>query len=160
MRQAAIIESASITLDRDFFHSVWVHVKYDADGIYGGGHQGFGGIVLGTLDKPAPELMKSYVADLCAAFDAQDLERLAGMKCHVLFSFPGWNGTIEGLEGPSGKRFTITAWRRKHFPESTKSPLEQRIEDLEQTRAHAKRTLVSTALALSKVKQEFVDWEK
>lgn len=159
MRQPAIIESAAITLDRDFFHSVWVHVKYGADGIYGGGHQGFGGIVLGTIDKPAPELMKSYVADLCAAFDAQDLERLAGMKCDVLFSFPGWNGTIEGLEGPTGKRFTITGWRRKHFPD-TKTPLQQRIEDLEQSRVQAKRTIAGVALALSKVEREFVDWEK
>jgi hypothetical protein len=77
---------------------------------FGGSYQSFGSL---CLDEK--KLADDFVADLCAAFDVKHLEDLKGKACVAHYCFDGLNEPIEALEAPSGKRFVITNWRRKHF---------------------------------------------
>jgi len=115
--------------------------------------QSFGNL---CLDEKLTDL---FVQDLCAVFDVSTLADLVGKTCYVLYSFPYWNEPIEGLETEHGRRFTLTYWRKKHFPKSLdpltaqKESLRHRIQWAEQEAARAKK-------ALTEVAADFVDWEK
>jgi hypothetical protein len=103
------------------------------------GHQGFGGL---AFDNDGIK-KKAFLADLCAVFGVSDHEQLVGRPCVALRCFDTWNSPIEGLESTSGKRFVLTDWRRKHWPEiEILDPLEERIaamkRDLARLRQDAK----------------------
>jgi hypothetical protein len=83
---------------------------------FGVSHQSFGNLGLGHLGK-------DFVRGLCDVFGVAKLDKLVGKKCYALRCSTEWNTPIEGLETESGRRFLLTEWRKKHFPE-TKSALE------------------------------------
>lgn len=89
-----------------------------------GSQQGFGGLALQTK-----ALADDFAADLCATFGVGKLDDLRGKRCTALRCFPYNNEPIEGLEAPDGRRFILTAWRRRHYPD-TLTPLNERSESI------------------------------
>lgn len=77
------------------------------------GVQGFGGVAF--ENRP---LADDFVADLCRTFGVGTLNELRGLACVAYRCFPYNNELIEALEAPSGARFALTAWRRKHWPDA------------------------------------------
>lgn len=161
-RELAIIEKAERTLDRDFFHSIWVTLKFlDEDGFGTTWHQGFGGICLGTIDNPDEFLFESFRHDLCDAFNVNRLDELKGQKCFALYSFAGYNETVEGLEShDTGRKFVVTSWRRKHFPEQNGDPLKERISRLKSTIERSQDRVKRAREELRTIKKDYVDWTK
>lgn len=93
--------------------------------------QGFGGLAF-----ESQHLMDDFAADLCAVFDVKQLKDLRGKPCYALRCFA--HDHIEGLETPSGKRFVLTTWRRKYWPEAP-SPLVARLRSLRDEAAQFRR---------------------
>lgn len=79
----------------------------------GGSHQSFG-----NLAFERDHLADDFVRDLCATFAVTNLDDLRGRSCYALRCFDGLNEPIEALESARGRRFIISAWRRKHYPDS------------------------------------------
>lgn len=146
-REAGTIVSAAV--DTSHIETVWVQVDYDK-----GGSQGFGGLAL--QDQ---RIMASYVAALCDTFGVHALGDLKGLRCHALKCWEGHQETIEGLEAPDGRRFTITGWRRKQgldFP----SPLEQRRESLRRDIAEATRCIETATRQMAALAEGYTDWSQ
>lgn len=108
----AIIESASVTLDRGCFLSSWLMLDY------GGSHQGFGGYVLGgTPDAAAgrhaeqTNLAAAWLVGCLRAGDVEDFKALVGKSIRVRRK-PGWGGDIIGIGH-------ITKDDRWFFPKET-----------------------------------------
>ena len=121
---------------------------------FGSSFQSFGGL---ALDAGS---LKWFLDELCEIFDVQRKEQLIGKKCYALRNFGIWNDAIEGIEAPSGKRFTITGFRKRHYPEFAKSPLEHKREELESTIRWATRRAEEAKEQLKTVASGFVDWEQ
>ena len=103
------------------------------------------------------ELRKDCLTDLCAIFGVTDYEALIGQECYALRCFQF--GEIEGIESvKTGKRFTHTAWRRKHFPE-TLSPLEHKMESLRFARAELFKQISEIDENLLTAYGRYVSWE-
>lgn len=115
--------------------------------------QGFGGIRFDDEDQA-----KSFLRELCAVFDVADWRGLEGKECHALRCFPINNEPIEGLEAPSGKRFLLTEWRRKHWPE-TPDVLTRRKESVESTIAWARRRLREEIAHRDRLESIYLPWE-
>ena len=128
--------------------TVWAGIDF------GGGAQGFGGLCLETKTS------RAFLRELCETFDVSDHEALVGKKCHALRCFGTNNDPIEGLEAPSGKRFTLTGFRKRHYPEHAKSRLEEEKERLQREMAWAGRRRDEAADRLATVGEQFVDWER
>jgi hypothetical protein len=126
----------------------WVHVTGPTDG-WG---QGFGGLVLDEASA------KDWTESICALFGVQTLAECTGRFCHVLRSWPTYGSDIEGLE-VDGKRFTLTAFRRKHWPAKAKSVLENRKADLLRSIARAGEDVQRFVHRLETVEHGYVDWE-
>lgn len=120
-----------------------------------GSYQSFGNL---ALDE---NLLLDFHLSLCQTFNIYDIKNLVGKECYVLRSFDSYNEYIEGLEAiPSGKRFTLTAWRKKHFPSKTVSKLEERTNSLKSSIESYKRRIREIQAQLKNLKNIYVDWEK
>ncbi len=117
----------------------------------GGGYQSFGNLVLDDV------LLKSFLDDLCSTFSVGIPEDLMGKECYALRCFGYNNDHIEGLETASGKKMTLTKWRKKHFPD-TLSPLDEEIKRLSSRIEQAQNSISRAITDLSKVQSEYTDW--
>lgn len=129
-------------------YDVWVYCDFE-----NGGTQGFGGFV---LDKP---LAKTYAQEICEVFGVKKFKNLKGLKGFALYSFGEWNDPIEGLEAPSGKRFTISGFRKRHFPDKFKSALEEEQESLRLDIQWATRRIAECNAKLKTLNDNYIDWE-
>jgi len=118
---------------------------------FGGGCQGFGGIALQDAD-----IRDSFIADLCATFGVGSLDDLKGLGCHALRCWGHWNDTIEGLEAGDGRRFVLSAWRRKMGFDD--DPLERRRRSIEQSIASLRSRLEEERRAIAVVADGYTDW--
>lgn len=128
----------------------FVYVDYD-----NGSCQGFGGLCLGA------DYGLDYVKSLCDTFGVERLEDLAGMRCNILRNFTDYNASIEGLEDPdTGKRFTLTKWRRKHWSyEESSTPYHRERARLESDIQQAYRTIEDRQEKLKTLDARYVDWD-
>lgn len=116
--------------------------------------QGFGGIAFED-DNQA----QSFMRDLLAVFDVKDWRDLTDKECCALRCFPINNEPIEGLEAPSGKRFLLNEWRRKHWPE-TPDVLTQRKASVESTIEWARRRLRDEIAHREELESLYLSWEE
>lgn len=131
-------------------HGIWtVSVRLEGKG-WG---QAFG--MLCMKDETEARL---FVQEVCAAFDTQDSETLAGRSCTALYSVSP-RSTIEGLEAPSGKRFTIRGWRKRHYPNEAPTPTEEERSRLEGNVASLRRRLAEAEESLASL-GTLIDWEE
>ena len=100
-----------------------------------------------------------FIAELLATFDVRELGELEGKKCYGLRSFPGYNEMLTGVESLSGKRLTATGFLRRHVNPKF-DPLQQRKDNHLKEVARAAKTIQENLQQLSKVEENFVDWEK
>lgn len=124
---------------------------------FGGTHQGFGGLCLD------PESLKAFVAELCEAFGVRDREALVGQRCYALRALGEWNEPIERLESlGTGRRFTITGFRRRHYPKHATSRLEDEIRSARGEIEWAQRRANEARERLARLESNesgYVDWE-
>ncbi len=148
-RDKGVIESVTYQREDHNILTCFVHVKLDS-----GWHQGFGGLLLDE-EVTGPDFVKS----LCDTFGVESKDQLVGLSCFALRCWAIHNEPIEGLEATSGKRFILTTWRRRHFPNKTQSVLELRYEKklrhLESTRNRVREL----EHELTYLPQGYIDWE-
>jgi len=118
----------------------------------GGGYQSFGNLILDN------DLLKSFMGDLCATFEVDNIEDINGKECYALRCFGYNNDHIEGIETASGKKMTLTSWRKKHFPD-TLSPLEEEIKRLGSRIEQAQNSIGRAISELSTVQTRYTNWE-
>lgn len=117
-----------------------------------GMNQGFGGLMLNEA------LADDYVRDLCAAFGVRGMDELVGKECYALYAFSD-RLNIEGLESvETGRRFLHNTWRKKHFP-NTKSLFEQKQDGYASEIVWAERRAQDARERLSKMQEDYFDWE-
>lgn len=119
----------------------------------GGCHQGFGNLV---LDEKGEKL---FLRELCDLFHVQDPKQLVGKKCFALRSFSEWNTPIEGLEAPDGKHFTITSFRKRHYPNNSQSVIRSKKQSLRDDIARYKHQIKEAEQDLEALDDDYVDWE-
>lgn len=145
-REPAVVASEHYDEERCVTHYLMMK------GPTGGWGQGFGQLV---LDEKS---LAAWKAELCALFRVDKIEDVVGRQCFVLRSWPSWGERIEGLE-VDGRRFTITGFCRKHWPDKTKSRLECReIELRDDIDRHAMR-IRECVQRLVNVRDGYVDWD-
>lgn len=119
----------------------------------GGWGQGFGGL---AFDEPH---LVSWKEEICKLFGVTDIAEIVGRQCFILRNWASWGHDIEGLE-VDGKRFTITGFRRKHWPDKTKTQLENAAERLRSDiRFHARRIDEDVA-RLERLHEGYVEWSE
>jgi len=157
-RESAVIDDIRITNDDHGVWSTWCYMKLGDSG-----QQGFGGLCLGKAEESQRDspYLQSYLRELCATFDVADIERLKGQRCFVLRNTRGWSGDIEGLEAPSGKRFTHAGWRRKTFPEkNVPTAREEARKRAADSVTYLERDLARAKSKLLTLDTEFVAWDE
>ena len=145
-RIAGVIDYAKTDDERCF--TVYVGVKFLRF------FQAFGGVVLDE-EKYGP----AFIRELCETFGVSKLDDLVGKECHGLWAYGRHNESIEGLEAPDGKRFTMTSFRRRHWPEMDHSVIAARKASLIGTINWAERRASEARADLAKLTDGFVDWE-
>lgn len=120
-----------------------------------GAHQGFGSLMLNE------KLIISFEKELCDTFDVKNINELIGEACYALRCFDYWNANIEGLESvKTGKKFTLTGWRRRHLPANEiKSPLQVEEEYHNSRISSAQRNIQVSQYELENIKSKYTDWE-
>jgi hypothetical protein len=95
----AVIESATISVERGFILTSWVFLDYGDST-----HQGFGGYVLGGIgDAKASQhheqknLCAEWIAGVMHAAEVENWSALAGRSIRVLRSKGGFGGDIIGI---------------------------------------------------------------
>lgn len=88
-REAGTVARAYVEEGDRGIQTVWVHIGFPS------GQQGFGGIHLGLA--PHNPLVRSFVRDLCEAFDVDDIKKLEGKACYALRCFNHFSDFIEGI---------------------------------------------------------------
>ena len=116
-----------------------------------GGHQGFGNLCLDEQTLP------DFIESVCKVFGVKNLKDLVGKECYVLKCFSHCNEPIEGLETLDDKRFTLSSWQKKNFPNS-KSPYEKRICSINSRIASDIRRIYAAYEELNNLKSEYTDW--
>ena len=119
----------------------------------GGSGQGFGNLVLDP-ETSGPDFKRSLSEFFGKPFDA-----IVGSKCFALRCWGHFQDHIVGLELPSGKRFTLYAWRKKHWPD-TQTPLEERRKGSRNEIAWLERRLREERERLENIAEGYVDWER
>lgn len=109
----------SVQRDADHPMTIWVLIRFR------GSTQGFGGI---CLDKPT---LADYERQLCDLFGVRRLEDAVGEQCFALYARDSYQERIEGLER-GGRRFTLTGFVRKHWPDKAPSDNEAFLAALEE----------------------------
>jgi hypothetical protein len=118
----------------------------------GGWGQGFGGLAL----KDEGEITR-FTKEVCETFDVANARELVGQTCTALYATSPF-GTVEGIEAPSGKRFTIRGYRLRHHPEYAQTPtVLERARLQGEVQFHTRRAEESR-IALAQL-GELVDWE-
>lgn len=119
------------------------------------GTQGFGGIF---LKDGSPE-DRAFRDELAAFFRVRWIHDAVGRHCFALRCFDINNEPIEGFE-IDGERWTLTDFRRRHFPESehSVSRLEQRKGSCLAEIAHCRRRIEEQEGMLQGLDAMFVDW--
>jgi hypothetical protein len=100
---------------------------------------------------------RQFVWEVCDVFGLADPERLVGQACVALYSESPWS-TIEGIEAPSGRRFTIKGYRRRHYPDQALTPTEERRARLVSMIASHERRLAEYRAELATL-GTLVDWD-
>ncbi len=136
-----------VSIQRDTDHNT-VHVMIEFDRF---GTQGFGGLVLLEAEQDA---FACEVADL---FGVKRLYEIVGESCHGLWCSDEHNEHVEGLE-VDGRRFTITAFRRKHFPDADSTALAKRQKSIEQHIANLKRQQAVEEARLATLEANWTEW--
>jgi hypothetical protein len=98
------------------------------------------------------ETQENFLDDLFEAFDVKREKgwekKLIGKECFVLYAF-NLSDSPEGLQSlETGKRITLTGFRRRHVDPYTPSPL------------RAKELSLSRYERLSELREKYVDWEQ
>jgi len=115
---------------------------------FGGCCQSFGNL---CMDE---KLAYDFATDLCTTFGVKRLSDLHGKSCVALYCFDGLHEPIEALEAPSGRRFVITEWRRKHSP-NTLDRLTDRKESIKREIAFLKRRIHEEEAKLRRADAEY-----
>jgi hypothetical protein len=146
-RRKGTVDSVFYGVEDHGILTMYVGIKFDV-----GGYQSFGGVCLNETLGP------DFKRSVCDAFGVRDMELLKGKRCHALYAFGEHNEPILGLEGPTGKRFIINTWRRKHFPD-TNSVLEQKAESQLREIRFLERRLFEERNRLAKLEENYTEWE-
>lgn len=117
----------------------------------GGWGQAFGGLALDV------EHLECWKQSLCDLFEVSSMDELVGRNCFVLRCWDGWGSDIEGLE-VDGRRFTITDFRRIHWPTQTKTQLENARDRLRRDIDFHARRIREDVQRLETVANGYVDW--
>jgi hypothetical protein len=113
--------------------------------------------VLAFSRKPRPSGRGRFTKDLCSVFGVKKLTDLVGKKCYALRCFDELHTPIEALEAPSGARFVLTTWRKKHFPE-TKDPLAGKRESIEGNISFLQRRVAEEKTRLAELDKNYHEW--
>jgi hypothetical protein len=147
VKEKGIVESVSVGKEDHGVNTVWVFLKFNCSG------QGFGGLCL-----DGGPIQKDFIKEICNLFEVTNINDIVGKKCYALRCFDHFGSNIEGLM-VGKKKFTLTSWRRKHWPDETKTPLETKIDRLYSDIRWAERRIVEAKKELMVVKNKYVDWE-
>lgn len=118
-----------------------------------GWSQGFGGICLAEDSKED----RAFRDELAAFFGVRWIHDAVGKECYVLRCFDIHNEPIEGFEY-RGKVWTLTDFRRRHFPEHAKTRLQEQKDYYGARIDGAHRQIEDAKRMLSKLDSMFVDW--
>lgn len=119
----------------------------------GGSGQGFGNLIL-DAEKTGPDFKRALPEFFGKPFDA-----IEGSKCFALRCWGYFQDQIVGLELPNGKRFTLYSWQKKHWPDKTRTTLNERRESIRREIVWLERRLVEERQKLERVADGYVDWE-
>lgn len=125
-----------------------VTVTVDCDG----GIQALQGVFSSEAERD------DFAGDMCRTFGVERPEGLVGKSCGALRSWPSLTEAVEGLEAPSGARFTKTRWRRKTEPDAP-DPIQRRRASLRRELHQLRRQVAETAMELASVGATYADWE-
>lgn len=119
---------------------------------FGSAHQAFGNLCLGKYRD-------SFVKELCETFGVGSIVELEGKECFALRCWGFWNDTIEGLESvETGRRFTITGWRKRNKIPGPESPLAARKESLTREILFLDRKKAQLTSELNDIRIDYEDW--
>jgi len=121
-------------------------------GSEGNSMQGFGNLALDEETGPA------FVSSICELFKVNKLGKIKGKSCFALRCWPDWNTSIEGIE-VDGSRFLLTQFRRKFWPNDTKTVLKTKKESILKEIAWAKRRVTELEMEMAQVTNGYIDWE-
>ena len=120
---------------------------------FNGSHQGFGCL---ALDE---DLLSKFEQDVCDTFNVKTMDELIGKSCYALRCFGFHNDPIEGLESvDTGKRFTISSWRKKHVSIKHDSPLQRKIKDLKSRIESNRANIIRYTSELESIYSDYTDW--
>lgn len=149
-REWAKIQSVFVGMEDHGIHTVVIQIE----GLSSNWVQGFG--CLSMRDEADEE---SFLAGVLGCFGLRDRSALPGQQCFVLRSFSFSNSPIEGLEDPmSGRRFTLTAWRRARLGVETDPLARESEQALYRIRVFRQRVVEEEQL-LSRLAADFCNWE-
>jgi hypothetical protein len=116
--------------------------------------QGFGNIVL--RDEPGDRSGPRLKAELCELFGVENFDDIKGRQCFVLRCFE--EEEIEGVE-VDGKRWTITGFRKRHYPDHVPTVLENKTKQLRERIDYHARGIQDCNRQLERVADRYRDWE-
>jgi hypothetical protein len=144
-RQEGVVKTVFYGLEDHGILTCSLGIEFD------GMHQGFGGLHLDeTTTGP---LFKQAICDF---FD-RPFDSIVGTPVIGLWCFGRLNEPIEGLELPSGRRFTISGWQRKHNPKAL-SPFARTWQRHVSEIAFLERRLKEERQALDELEKNYTDW--
>lgn len=115
--------------------------------------QAFGNLI---LDKATADV---FAEEVCATFGVPSLAALEGVSCFGLWCLGENNEPMEGIEGPTGSRFTITGYRRRHFPEKACPAFDIERGRLEGEIRWAQRRLTEAQNKLAALPDRWTEWD-
>ncbi len=157
----------------DADHQVWVggvRLAFDADRVAEAWRSS---ITCGAVCKDETE-WRAFIREVCVALDVSTvpsdadfrtpgipyLEKLIGSDVTALYSDHPF-GKLEGIEGPTGKRFTIRGFQKRHYPNHAPTPADTRFKEIVDEINHHTRGLAEWTRKLAefeKTKRDLVDW--
>lgn len=146
IRQPGRIRRISYSKEDHGILTCYVHLEFEGSG------QGFGGIALDP-DTTGPDFKRA----LCDLFDTQDFDSLEGRECFALRHWDHFGERISGLEAPSGKRFMLYHWRKKHYPDTT-TPLQDARDAIKREVAFLTRRLSEEHNKLDRLVDGYISW--
>lgn len=144
-RELAVVDYERTDEERCLTHFVGMK------GPTGGWGQGFGGLIFDQCH------LEAWKSDLCKLFGVDAIDKIVGRQCFVLRNWPSWGSDIEGLE-VDGKRFTITDFRRRHWPKEAKTQLENKAARLRQNIDFQARRIQEDVERLETLHKNYIEW--
>lgn len=145
-REPAVIDYVRDDEERGL--TTWVGTKGLPPSGWG---QGFGGLLLD------PHHLADWKASLAVLFGVKTYDEIVGRHCFVLRCWPAYGADIEGLE-VDGRRFTITDFRRKHWPEKARDQLTNKTEAIRRDIDYHARRIREQVAALERASDGYVEW--